>query len=124
GGLDDVVGASDDERRERLADERLDERHVVNLHLLLAASRGYLGQAEALDLVLGGGILPLGVARPQGRASAPAHRRRLLALLDGLTVEVLDHGRKVDFHVQSLLAGPTLTSDGYCCSFSATDCWH
>src|SRR5262249_22988098 len=102
--LDDVVGAPDDQRRERLADELFHERHVLDLHLLLAALRRDLGQAESFYLVLGGEIPLVGEARQQRRAGDPAQGGVFLAVLDGLAVEVLDHGGKVDFHTRSLLA--------------------
>src|SRR5262249_21072816 len=101
GRLDDVEGAPDDQRRERLADELLHERHVLDLHLPLAASRCDLGQPEALDLILGGKVLLVGVACEQRRAGDAAQGGVFLTVLDGVTVEVLDHGGEVDFHGRS-----------------------
>src|SRR5262249_27397853 len=55
--------------------------------------------------VVGGEILPIGVARQQRRTGHAAQGGVFLAILDGIAVEVLDHGGKVDFHTRSLLAG-------------------
>src|SRR5262249_3207388 len=101
--LDDVVGAPDDQPGKRLADERLDERHVIDLHLLLAAFRCDLGQAEALHLVLGGKILLVGIARQQRRAGHSAQGGVFFSILDSIAGEVLDQGGKVDFHRSSML---------------------
>src|SRR5262249_19689412 len=104
GGLDDVVGAPDDQRRGRLAGALLPERPVLDLHLPLAAFRRDLGQAEALHLVLGREVLLVGVACQQRGAGDPAQGVLFVPILDHLAVEVLDYGRKVDFHNRSLLA--------------------
>src|SRR5262249_43027363 len=101
--LDDVEGAPDDQRRERLADELFHERHVLDLHLLRAAFRRDLGQAEALHLVLGGEILFVGIARQQRRAGDPAQGGLFFPILHGVAVQVLDHGRKVEVHEGSML---------------------
>jgi hypothetical protein len=85
-----------------------------------------LGHPEAFHLVLGGKILPVGVARQQRGAGDAAQGGIGLSVLDGIAVEVLDHSRKVDSHATILPVVPTerwamaLTILG---ALFLTECW-